>query len=163
MFVSLSPHELRQFRSWIDQVDFRYDVLGNLPVEILEQILGYLPLYQCFRMRQVSKEWHRMLSATQTVEHLLRSWYPGDQANYEVPDGLTASDVLSSRAEHVDAYRTGRAFSVASRSWKVDYRDKTMTSVAYSHGVVAWTDGTKGTSYHIKWVPSIVSSTSGAV
>lgn len=63
--------------------NFCRDLLSNLPLEISHQILGYLPLYQYFRVRRVSKSWFRMLSAPQTVEHLLRFWYPKAEAKLE--------------------------------------------------------------------------------
>lgn len=142
LFVTLSPHELREFRSWIDQVDFSNDILSNLPLEIAHQVLGYLPLHQCFRIRRVSKKWFSMLSAPQTVEHLLRFWYSKAEAKLEVPKGLTASAVSSSRAAQVDAYRSGSAFS----RMKVDFRTtgysstypSSITKIAYADGYIAW-------------------------
>lgn len=120
----------------------RYDWLANFPLEITQQVLGYLPLHQCFRMRRVSKEWFRILSGPQTVEYLLRFWYPGAETKFEIPKGLTSSAVLSSRAEHVDAYRSGRAFSMVKGAWELTNHRSTKTSVAYSNGYVAWIDKT---------------------
>ena len=142
LFVTLSLHEVRLFRHWIDEVDFRYDLLANFPLEITQQVLGYLPLHQCFRMRRVSKEWFRILSGPQTVGYLLRFWYPGPEVKSEIPKGTTASAVLSSRAEYVDAYRSGRAFSMTKGAWDLAHRFSTKTSIAYSNGYIAWIDRT---------------------
>lgn len=138
LFLTLSPYELREFRRWIDQVDFRCDLLTKFPLEITHQILGYLPLHQSFRIRRVSKAWFRTLCAPQTVEHLLRFWYPKAEAKLEVPEGLTFSAVSSSRAEHVDAYRSGTAFNVAMASWGSTELPSTMKNVVYANGYVAW-------------------------
>lgn len=151
LFLTLSLSELREFRSWIDQVDFHSDILSNLPLEIAHQILGYLPLHQCFRIRRVSKKWFSMLSAPQTVEHLLRFWYPKAEAKLEVPKGLTASAVSSSRAAQVDAFRAGSAFSRMKVDWSIADRPSSITkipwgtdrpstfmNVAYADGFFAW-------------------------
>ena len=79
-----------------------------------------------------------MLSAPQTVGHLLRFWYPEAEANLEVPEGLPASAVSSLRAEHVDAYRSGNAFSVLVNVWNFPTRPSPAAKVAYANGYVAW-------------------------
>lgn len=151
LYVSLSHHELREFRRWIDQVDFRYDLLSNLPLEVTQQILGYLPLHECFRMRRVSKEWSRRLSAPQTLEHLLRSWYSGAEAKVEIPNGLTASAVLASRAEQVDAYRSGKAFSMNNATWSFPNLDSTTRKIAYANGYIAWIESSNNIDrFHLK-------------
>ena len=137
LFVTLSPYELREFRRWIDQVDFRCDPLRKLEVEVVQQVLGYLPLHQCFRMRRVSKSWLEFLSNPPIVEDLLRFWYPGAEAKFEVPEDKTASVASSSRAEHVDAYRSGQAFSMVVCSWNLADRHSISKNVAYSNGWMA--------------------------
>ena len=148
LFVTLSPYELRELRRWIDQVDFRCDPLSKLPLEIIEQILGYLPLHQCFRIRRVSESWLKVLSKPQTVEHLLRFWYPGAEAKFEIPRDLTASAASSLRAEHVDAYRSGQAFSTIVCPWELADRHSITKNVAYSNGWIARIDRTHNIRLH---------------
>ena len=141
LFVTLSRYELREFRQWIDQVEFRYDLLRNLPLEITQQVLGYLPLYQCFRIRRVSKAWLHILSEPATLGQLLRFWYSEAEANFLIPKGLTSPTVLSAAAENVDAYRSGKAYSMMKWAWGSTDSGFNTTSVAYSNGYIAWVDG----------------------
>ena len=148
LFTTLSPHELREFRRWIDQVDFRCDPFSKVPLEIMQHILGYLPLHQCFRIRRVSKSWLDILSKPRTVEHLLRFWYPGAEANFEVPKDLTASAASSLRAEHVDACRSGQAFSTTVCLWELADPHSITKNVAYSNGWIARIDRTRNIQLH---------------
>ena len=128
-------------------MDFRRDPLRKLAVEVVQQVLGYLPLHQCFRVRRVSKFWLNFLSNPPIVEDLLRFWYPGAEAKFEVPEGKTASVASSMRAEHVDAYRSGQAFSTIVYAWNLADRHITKI-VAYSNGWIARIDGTRNIRLH---------------
>ena len=142
LFVALSPYQIRDFRRWTEQVDFRCDILSKVPLEIAYSILEYLPLHQCFRIRRVCKGWFRMLSAEQTVRFLLRFWYPKHEAcsQLAVPDGVSPSAASSSIAEHVDAYRTGSAFSMLKGFWRIASQESIGAHVAYANGILAWID-----------------------
>ena len=136
-------------------MDFRCDLLSKLPVEIMQHVLGYLPLHQCFRMRRVSKKWLEVLSEPKTVEHLLRFWYPKAEAEFEVPKELGASAASSLRAEHVDAYRSGQAFSTIVLDWDLRWdlsdRHSSTKNVAYSNGWIARIDRTRNIClYHLE-------------
>ena len=69
----------------------------------------------------------------------MRFWYPGAEADFEVPDGLTASAVSSSRAEHIDAYLSGDPFSMMKQPWELGGR-ATTTNTAYASGYIAYID-----------------------
>ena len=100
-----------------------------------------------------------MLCAPQTVEYLFRFWYPKAEAKLEVPEGLTLSAVSSSRAEHVDAYRSGSAFSMMRHICGPTYRPSSPENVVYANGFVAWISIGHGLlSYHLEYVLSRVFS-----
>ena len=85
-----------------------------------------------------------MLSAPQTVRFLLRFWYPKNEAYSQlaVPVVLSPSAASSSIAEHVDAYRSGSAFSKLKGSWSLASQRSISAHVAYANGVLAWIDHT---------------------
>lgn len=83
-----------------------------------------------------------MLSAPQTVEHLLRFWYPNGEASAQLAGtgDVSLSAVSSSIAEHMDAYRRGSPFSMAKRSWSLANRKLIRAHVAFANGILAWID-----------------------
>ena len=116
------------------------DLFGRLPLELSQHISRYLQLYQIFQARRVSKRWNAILSSSYIVESMfLRPWYTEEKSSLRVPEGLSESAVVSLKAEHVDAFRNGRAFSVA--NFNID--SAFLNIITYANGILAWltTDG----------------------
>lgn len=94
-----------------------------------------------------------MLSAPQTVECLLRFWYPNSEASAQLAGSgrLALSAVSSSRAEHVDAYCRGSAFGVVKGFWSLASQESMDAHVAYANGILAWIDHQDGwiNIYHV--------------
>lgn len=110
-------------------------------------IVQHLPLYQVFQARRVSSKWRQILSLPQTVEPLLRSRFPTPTAEtaLHIPEGLSADSVVSLKAEHIDACRTGHAFSYARHVWDCfPHGLGNRRQLAYANGVMAWVDTTDG-------------------
>lgn len=146
---ALTHQQIRELRSVINEVDFHYDIIAKLPLEISQVILQYLPLYQIFQARRVSPEWRQILGSAKTVEFLLRDWFPNHNVGQKlrIPRGLSAESVAIVKAKHIDAYRTGHAFSYAMHG--LNLRDASdQYAVAYADGVLGWVDYTG--SHHIK-------------
>ena len=135
---TLTRQQIRELRLLVGEVDFNCDIIAQLPLEISQRILQYLPLYQVFEARRVSSQWNQILSSAQTVEPLLRDWYPkrDDNQGLQIPDGLSADSVAALKAEHIDAYRTGHAFTYA-MYWS-DAKFPNPYRMAYADGIVAW-------------------------
>ncbi len=81
------------------------------------------------------------------MELLIRNWFskPATNKTLHIPDGLSTSSVLSLKAEHIDAYRTGHAFAYAIYEWDCFPHYQYCSSlalgrVAYADGVMAWID-----------------------
>ena len=74
---SLSFSDVRLFLNAVKCSDsiLKYDILGNLPVEIYELIAQYLPMRTCFQARRVSKTWHERLSSRSLLSSKLLPWY----------------------------------------------------------------------------------------
>ena len=149
---ALTHHQIRALRSTIDMVDLRFDIIAKVPLEISQMILQFLPLYQIFQIRRVSSTWKQILSSPQTMQLLLQSWYPTQTPDtpLHIPQGLSENAILSLKAEHIDAYRTGHAFSYTTYDWNsfwnsYDYGFNPRR-VTYANGVLAWADTTDGGS-----------------
>lgn len=123
-----------------DEVDLHYDIVAKVPLEITEMILQYLPICQVFRAQRVSRRWREILASPRMVTNLLRSWYPDSDTPSNVPDELSAKTAISLNAEHVDAYKSGRAFILKVSAFR-DFTDGLNCDIiAYADGLVAWTD-----------------------
>ena len=114
LLVTLSPHELREFRRWIDQLEFLPRLAQQPPAGDFSPNSGILASLPILSRPPCLKELVSYALCTAdcgTSVAILVSQSRG-QAR-EIPKGLTADDaVLSSRTEHVDAYRSGSAFSM---------------------------------------------------
>lgn len=146
---ALTHQQIRELRSVINEVDLHYDIIAKLPLEISQVILQYLPLYQIFQARRVSPEWRQILGSAKTVELLLRDWFPNHNVGQKlrIPRGLSAESVAIVKAKHIDAYRTGHAFSYAMHGLNF-FGASDQYAVAYADGVLGWVDHTG--SPHIK-------------
>lgn len=140
----MTHQEIRELQSTIEQVDFYCDIIAKLPLEISRIILQYLPLYQIFQAQRVSSQWRKILLSAQTLEPLLRDWYPklDPERNLQTSAGVSAESVAAIKAEQIDAYRTGHAFTFARYEWGPDSDNMELYRVAYTDGVMAWVDPT---------------------
>ena len=121
------------------------DVFGRLPLELSQRISQYLQLYQIFQARRVSKRWNVILSSPYIVESMfLRPWYTEEKSSLHIPEGLSESAVVSLKAEHIDAFCNGRAFSVANFDIEGFAESSFYDFIVYANGILAWptTDGT---------------------
>lgn len=117
----------------------------ELPVEIRDMVLQYLPMNHCFRMRSVSRKWNAILSLPKTVDALLKWWYPNPDSEKlpsDVPEGLSLEAAASLKAEHVDAFRTGRPFAMMTHDLRCFPKGLEARHIAYADGVFAWIDRT---------------------
>lgn len=145
LVTSLKHQQVRDLRAAIDKVDLNCDIIAELPAEVRDMILQYLPLHQCFQIRRVSRKWYSILSAPKTVDALLNWWYPTPdivEAPFSVPADLSPEMVASLKAEHVNAFRTGKPFSMMTHALGCFPGGLQARYVAYAHGVVAWIDRT---------------------
>ena len=115
------------------------DPFGTLPLELSQRITQYLDLYQIFQARRVSKRWNAVLSSSYIVESMvLRPWYNGKESPLRIPESLSEKAVISLKAEHVDAFRNGRACSVSVSNTEKWTKEACYENVVYSRGVLAW-------------------------
>lgn len=103
-------------------------------------ILQYLPLYQVFQARRVSRAWRDILTSPSILDSLLSSWDSGSNSHLGIPEGSSAAATASLKAEHIDAFLSGRPFSVKSYGLSGLPRSSSHQRIAYSDGAFAWID-----------------------
>lgn len=144
---ALTHDQIRALRLSLEKINLHCDIIADLPLEISQIIVQHLPLYQVFQARRVSSRWRQVLSSPQTVEPLLRCRFPTLTADtsLHIPKCLSANSIVSLKAEHIDAYRTGHAFSYARYQWDCFKDDDwDCNPMAYADGILAWVDTDDG-------------------
>ena len=81
------------------------------------------------------------------MESRLRDWFPkgDDGVRLRIPEGASSESIASLKAEHVDAYRTGYAFTYASHELDLPQCGEIPRRVAYAEGIMAWVAGEDNT------------------
>jgi len=138
------------------QLDFHYDIIGKIPLEIVPMVFQHLPIYQCFQARRVSRCWLERLLSRQILEAHLHQWYREDELK---------NHNIANMAEKLDAYQHISPFSMAIRDLRCHSADDHLSTVTYGDGMLAWIDGnefTKGKLQRLRGgVPSNFSSPEG--
>lgn len=128
---------------------YKFDIVGNLPLELVCLVFSHLEVYMAFSCRRVSKYWAKVLSSSHLVRPHLRTWFMEGvlEALIELSNELSKSQV-SDLAGSIDAFQNGRPFAWVHRSW--DLFDSEghpesfnadrghRMSQAYSSGKLAW-------------------------
>ncbi|KAL8804966.1 MAG: hypothetical protein Q9182_002276 [Xanthomendoza sp. 2 TL-2023] len=138
--ASLPKSHVREIVEHVGSIDFHFDIIANLPLEILSLIFQRLQIYQAFQLRRVSRQWLQTLSAPDFIEALLRAWFATEIVKLRIPPDLPVEAALAIKAEHVDAFRTAKPFSMVKHKWDVDIKHRHGRNVVYHDGRVAWID-----------------------
>ena len=142
LFAELSLRQIRESFDVLDPINFKYDIIGNSPIEINAIIFQHLQIYQLFQAQRVSRTWKWILSSPEILDPPLEDWDSMGETPLRLPKGLTPQAIRSLKAEHVDAYRTGLPFSMMARTLVPEPNSKRVR-VAYSDGIIAWIDQTE--------------------
>lgn len=134
---NLTHDQIRELRNAIGGVDLCYDIVAYLPLELSQMILQHLPLYQCFQARRVSRKWKDIISSPSTIDSILHDWYPTTDTRLCIPDGLSAESAAFLKAEHVDAFKTGRPFSMMTHDLHGFNDGLDAEKFAYADGMLA--------------------------
>ncbi|KAF1986956.1 hypothetical protein K402DRAFT_420613 [Aulographum hederae CBS 113979] len=108
----LDPYEWRYLCHKLQPRTFQYDIIGNLPIEIVALIFGHLGVSEPFIYQRVSQRWKSILSSPVVASAALSKWLtPNDPPLVgESLTHLNEHDLLKLNAEHVHRLRTGRPF-----------------------------------------------------
>ena len=107
----LSHHEMRELNGMLD-TDFRFDIIAQLPLELVSRVFQYLDLRMAVRYRRVSKRWTMVLSSRHLLYTLVQDWYgTKDLGPSATMQSVSSVAELTLLAEHVDAFCSARPFS----------------------------------------------------
>jgi hypothetical protein len=117
----LDPYEWRTLHQTTASRSFQYDIIGQLPVELVAQIFAHLDTSTPYRLQrvrqpwklcesrnpanpasQVSRQWHQLLCSPDVLKKSLNSWYDDtvDLAGAEYVD-------CKLKAKSIHAFRHG--------------------------------------------------------
>jgi F-box-like len=63
LLTRLTPWEWRALQEKVSAHRFQYDIIGNLPTELVHHIASYLKHYEIVALRRVCKRWRELLMA----------------------------------------------------------------------------------------------------
>lgn len=145
LYDSLSKQQIRELKSLIESTEFRFDIVTNLPVELIPLVFQHLELYQLFQCRRVSRRWLELLGADEVVKPMLQPWIATEDVKLRIPEGSSSKSVLDIYAEHQDAFQTGNAFGrFQMPHGQTVPLDVALFRHAYSDGLLAWVSLTDG-------------------
>ena len=123
-------------------VGFRLDIVASLPYEIRFRIFKHLPLDRVFQAHRVCRCWRYFLTDPPFGDDLLRPWTSQGGMNLQIPPGLTSTEILSAKADHIHAFKNGLFSYMDVGNWMSELScrgDMAVSScTAYSHGRLAW-------------------------
>lgn len=84
----ISDEEATTLDKFLSHKKSRYDILGNLPVELTLGVFDYLELRYIYICAQVCPRWRNLLQSETVVDHLLSRWLPlchinSDEGKYQ--------------------------------------------------------------------------------
>jgi hypothetical protein len=112
---SLGSYDWRELNRLLGYRDLRYDLIGNLPLELTTKIFHYLDPVAPFYCQSVSKTWHAICSSTDLINSSLNTWYlPGDPPlKAQLSRTLSDSELQKIRLEHLQRFRNAKPTSWA--------------------------------------------------
>ena len=99
----LSPYEWRTLHATTSSRTFQFDVIGNLPVELVAQVFSNLDVAAPYRLQSVSKRWNHTLQSLHVIKASLNQWYQGT-VNFQDADHA----LCQKKARKINAFRTGK-------------------------------------------------------
>ncbi|KAL1864660.1 hypothetical protein VTK73DRAFT_5698 [Phialemonium thermophilum] len=77
LLSSLTKYEIREAALQLSAVEFRFDIIGNIPTEILLLIAEYVRITDIYTFFIVSRRWKEVWLQPQVVRLLARRFFPG--------------------------------------------------------------------------------------
>ncbi|KAI4614629.1 uncharacterized protein J4E87_009429 [Alternaria ethzedia] len=101
--AELSPYEWRTLHATTSSRTFQFDVIGNLPVELVAQVFSHLDVAAPYRLQSVSRRWNHTLQSLHVIKASLDSWYQGT-VNFQDADHA----LCQKKARKIHAFRSGK-------------------------------------------------------
>ncbi|KAF2712231.1 hypothetical protein K504DRAFT_464309 [Pleomassaria siparia CBS 279.74] len=131
----LDPYDHRYLKAKLDSKDFRFDIVGSLPLELVATIFAYLDTSTPYRLQCVSKLWQNKLCSTHVLKSSLNEW-----------DGKTNA----ARDEYAVCLREAKAIHRFRMGIPVKHVETSWPSASCAAGVFTITDVL--VHHHFVWV-----------
>jgi hypothetical protein len=103
----LTPYEWRHLHAITSTRSFQFDIIGQLPVELVAQLFQHLDTTSPYRYQIVSRRWNNTLKSLHILKASLAQW---DPSTLTLQD--TSYDSCLKRARRIHAFRTGNPTSI---------------------------------------------------
>ncbi|KAF2024763.1 hypothetical protein EK21DRAFT_77971 [Setomelanomma holmii] len=97
----LTSDEWRKLGKVITARSFQFDIIGNLPVELVAQVFVYLGPSAPYRWQSVSRGWQRALRSPHVLKKCLRPWLE------KAAPQTNEYGIHALKAKHIQAFRRG--------------------------------------------------------
>ncbi|KAI8937100.1 hypothetical protein NX059_006315 [Plenodomus lindquistii] len=102
----LSPYEWRALHALTTARTFQFDIVGQLPLELVAHIFAHLDITHPYRLQLVSRQWHHVLKSLPVLKVGLFDWNPDI-----VPPHTLDYATCRRMAKKIHAFRTGKPCS----------------------------------------------------
>lgn len=116
--AELSPHEWRALHATTSSRTFQFDVIGNLPVELVAQVFSHVDVAAPYRLQSVSRRWNNTLKSLHILKASLNQWYQGTVDFQDADYAL-----CQKKACKINAFRTGKPRKVYKITPKDEIKD----------------------------------------
>lgn len=114
LYQKLSKQHIRALDALIKKAEFRYDIIGNLPAELVQLVSEHLGLACAVQCRCVSRKWYHLFTSESLMRSMTEPWRLSGEFHLKIPEGITTKATIDLIAEHEIAFRRGNPFAHAS-------------------------------------------------
>lgn len=136
--------QLRALVASIDNVEPRFDIIGNLPMDLCFQIFSHLEPLDLLRVLQVCRPWAQFFGSSILGRKLRGQWKRRGDGMVPSPKGQSTRELVTVKAQHDLAFRTGHASSMVLHPWNVPssfgLKGRGPPNACYRQGYLAWID-----------------------
>lgn len=138
----LDTDQTRTVRTLVESVEFRYDIIGNLPAKLSFKVFLHLEAVELFRVPHVCRSWAKIFASPDLGQILRQQWARHGDRMVPVPERLSTYGVVSLKAQHDLAFRRGNYKSMSLLHWNVPscigFDGQGPPNACYSHYHLAW-------------------------
>ncbi|KAF1947779.1 hypothetical protein EJ02DRAFT_472136 [Clathrospora elynae] len=125
----LTPYEWRALHAITSARSFQYDIIGQLPVELVAHIFIHLDTTAPYRLQIVSRRWNHVLRSLHVLKRSLNQWYDGTVDLHDADYTL-----CQQKAQRVHAFRTGNPNNM----YKITPDDADIRDMCLTGDTLSW-------------------------
>ncbi|KAJ5810476.1 uncharacterized protein N7503_002694 [Penicillium pulvis] len=136
----LRRSEWREVKLRADRINFEYDLLGKLPLEIVAMVAEHLNIADLILLQRVSQQWRRVLSSPMVQSAAIRAIVGSD-----VPV-LDSKQVIQKRLR-LERAKQVKSIHLPFSPIEHNNTPRSIREVGYSHGIYAQLDTNSGLTF----------------